>query len=373
MTPTNHHTLASARQQPDQKQHQDKEQKQKQQLQDEATASPPVGAGSQCVGSADPQFSEPHCDETLKAEDHAPAAEAAAAEEEEEAGCYCYEGANAFPCHPYPGPYPYPTTMYDGCACGASYYDEGGYSGGYSAEYYPYSYGAAAAAGGGGGYYPGYYPPAANGSTAPAWAGPPQCPLPQYYQPGPCHPDCVQSAECCCYSCYSFTAHPLAPPAWLATESPASTAPPAPIPAPVPFPATEGGDDEEEIPQPSASMYQPPEDDYAEDSGQQEGRTVHQQEQSPNGVGVELTVEQLHSVDPVRYKTRLCTAYQQGKPCEYGERCLFAHGQDELRFPASNFAALLRANKLPRHIRKYYTAKFLGEEFLDEVPAASAS
>lgn len=31
------------------------------------------------------------------------------------------------------------------------------------------------------------------------------------------------------------------------------------------------------------------------------------------------------------YKTELCRAYEEGRPCRFGEGCLFAHGRDQLR------------------------------------------
>lgn len=37
------------------------------------------------------------------------------------------------------------------------------------------------------------------------------------------------------------------------------------------------------------------------------------------------------SIDPAKYKTRLCTAYIMGMHCTFGSRCAFAHGNGELR------------------------------------------
>jgi hypothetical protein len=37
------------------------------------------------------------------------------------------------------------------------------------------------------------------------------------------------------------------------------------------------------------------------------------------------------SIDPAKYKTRLCQAYIMGTHCTFGARCAFAHGNSELR------------------------------------------
>lgn len=37
------------------------------------------------------------------------------------------------------------------------------------------------------------------------------------------------------------------------------------------------------------------------------------------------------SIDPAKYKTRLCQAYMMGTHCTFGGRCAFAHGNGELR------------------------------------------
>ena len=38
-----------------------------------------------------------------------------------------------------------------------------------------------------------------------------------------------------------------------------------------------------------------------------------------------------HEVKRSKLKTKLCQFILQGAPCPYGERCAFAHGEDELR------------------------------------------
>lgn len=229
--------------------------------------------------------------------------------------------------------------------CSACYAPVGcyGYVPGSYACPYPYPYGA----------YPPYPATAAPEEFTASYFGEyPESHIPygsangfvQYY---PGCPDCAQCAECsfCCYGqppMYNDTACPP----WLAQSEEALTAPAAIEPV--------------QPPQPAFCVAEPPVAVEAVESVEE-----------TSSAGVELTPEQLHSVDPVRYKTRLCTAFQQGRQCEYGDRCLFAHGPDDLRFPASNFAALLRAGKLPRHIRKYYTAKFLGDD-VEEIPASAS-
>eukprot|EP00992_Anisonema_acinus_P014712 TRINITY_DN9421_c0_g1_i1.p1 TRINITY_DN9421_c0_g1~~TRINITY_DN9421_c0_g1_i1.p1 ORF type:complete len:154 (+),score=30.81 TRINITY_DN9421_c0_g1_i1:42-503(+) len=45
-------------------------------------------------------------------------------------------------------------------------------------------------------------------------------------------------------------------------------------------------------------------------------------------------------VDPLRYKTSLCRAHQEGHECRFGVRCVFAHGPAELRSPHINAVTL---------------------------------
>lgn len=40
-------------------------------------------------------------------------------------------------------------------------------------------------------------------------------------------------------------------------------------------------------------------------------------------------------LDPARYKTRLCAPFTAGLPCGFGSRCVFAHGNQELRVAPS--------------------------------------
>mmetsp|Transcript_10664 Transcript_10664/g.12225 ORF Transcript_10664/g.12225 Transcript_10664/m.12225 type:complete len:210 (+) Transcript_10664:146-775(+) len=37
------------------------------------------------------------------------------------------------------------------------------------------------------------------------------------------------------------------------------------------------------------------------------------------------------SIDPAKYKTRMCQAFMLGSACAFGSRCAFAHGPQELR------------------------------------------
>lgn len=41
------------------------------------------------------------------------------------------------------------------------------------------------------------------------------------------------------------------------------------------------------------------------------------------------------SIDPAKYKTRLCQAFIMGTNCTFGNRCAFAHGNQELRHSSS--------------------------------------
>lgn len=40
------------------------------------------------------------------------------------------------------------------------------------------------------------------------------------------------------------------------------------------------------------------------------------------------------SIDPAKYKTRMCQAFMLGSTCAFGPRCAFAHGPQELRHSA---------------------------------------
>ncbi|XP_008482185.1 mRNA decay activator protein ZFP36L1-like [Diaphorina citri] len=42
-------------------------------------------------------------------------------------------------------------------------------------------------------------------------------------------------------------------------------------------------------------------------------------------------------LDPIRYKTELCRSLEGYRPCQYGERCRFAHSVEELRPPVRHY------------------------------------
>eukprot|EP00760_Papus_ankaliazontas_P004903 PhM_4_TR12260/c0_g1_i1/m.52960 len=58
------------------------------------------------------------------------------------------------------------------------------------------------------------------------------------------------------------------------------------------------------------------------------------------------------SVDPSKYKVRLCDKFMAGgmTACEYGENCMYAHGEPELRSVEANRKAEAQLKRLLLHL-----------------------
>jgi hypothetical protein len=57
-------------------------------------------------------------------------------------------------------------------------------------------------------------------------------------------------------------------------------------------------------------------------------------------------------VDPVRYKTMICGNFSATGICPYGELCVYAHGEQELRDMSRNSAAVRSLRKLASQVTK---------------------
>lgn len=60
------------------------------------------------------------------------------------------------------------------------------------------------------------------------------------------------------------------------------------------------------------------------------------------------------AIDPVRYKTKMCKNWQQFEKCPYGPRCLFAHGNKEMRSYTLNHSAIATAACSSSPERQFY-------------------
>lgn len=56
-------------------------------------------------------------------------------------------------------------------------------------------------------------------------------------------------------------------------------------------------------------------------------------------------------VSPDLYRTKMCNFFKRGDPCNYKEKCFFAHGDKELRALVRSLLPLLLAQRISNYFR----------------------